>query len=120
MVEQIPGLPENVVGFAAKGKITREDYPSVITPAVEAVFARHSKARLLYHLGKDFTGIKPAALWEDAKMDLKHLKGWEKFALVSEVEWIRLAVKILELVIPWHVHVFHNRELADAKRWVSE
>lgn len=120
MVEQIPGLPENVVGLTAKGKLNKEDYESIIAPAVEAVFARHHKARLLYHLGKDFTGLKPAAAWEDIKLGLRHLSGWEKSAFVSEVEWIRLVAKIFELVIPGHVHLFHNRELNEAKRWVSE
>jgi hypothetical protein len=54
MVVQIPGLPENALGFAAKGTVTVNDYEPVIIPAVEALFSRHSKVRFLYHLGEDF------------------------------------------------------------------
>ena len=54
MVERIPGLPDTVLGFTAKGTVTANDYESVIIPAVEAVFSRQSKVRFLYHLGEDF------------------------------------------------------------------
>ena len=30
MIERIPGLPENVLGFAAKGTVTADDYESVL------------------------------------------------------------------------------------------
>jgi hypothetical protein len=120
MVEQIPNLPDNVLGFTAKGTLTANDYKSVIIPAVEALFSRQGKVRFLYHLGEDFSGFEAAAVWDDMKLGLKHLAGWERVALVSDVEWIRAAVKVFGLVIPGHVRLFHNRELAEATRWVSE
>jgi hypothetical protein len=120
MVEQIPNLPDNVVGFTARGTVTASDYESVIIPAVEALFARRAKVRFLYHLGKDFSGFEAGAMWDDTKLGLKHLAGWEKMAVVSDVEWLRAAVRIFGLAIPGHVRVFHDRELAEAKRWVSE
>jgi hypothetical protein len=120
MVTRIPNLPDNVLGFTATGTVTANDYESVIIPAVEAQFARHSKVRFLYHLGADFSGFEAAAMWDDTKLGLKHLAGWERLALVSDVEWIRAAVKIFALAIPGHVRVFHNRELAEATRWVTE
>jgi len=120
MVEQIPGLPDNVLGFSAKGKVTASDYESVIIPAVEAMFSRRSKVRFLYHLGEEFLGFEAAAMWDDTKLGLTHISGWERMAVVSDVEWIRAAIKIFGLAIPGHVRVFHNSELANAKRWVAE
>jgi hypothetical protein len=120
MIEKISGLPDNVLGFAAKGTVTANDYESVIIPAVEAMFSRLGKVRFLYHLGEEFTGIEATAAWDDTKLGLKHLTGWEKMALISDVEWIRGAVKIFGLAIPGHVRVFSNRDLAEAKRWVSD
>jgi hypothetical protein len=120
MVEQIPDLPDNVVGFRAKGRVTADDYESVIIPAVEALFARQSKVRFLYHLGEDFSGFEAAAAWDDTKLGLKHLGGWERMALVSDVEWIRAAVRVFGLAIPGQVRVFHNRDLAEATRWITE
>ena len=120
MIERIPGLPDTVLGFRAKGTVTADDYESTIIPAVEAMFARHPKVRFLYQLGDGFSGFEAAAMWDDTKLGLKHLAGWEKMAVVSDVEWIRAAIRIFALAIPGHVRVFHNSEFAQAKQWVSE
>jgi len=45
MVERIPDLPDNVIGFTAKGTVTADDYESVIIPAVEAMFSRQRELR---------------------------------------------------------------------------
>ena len=59
MVERIPGLPDNVLGFTAKGTVTANDYESTIIPAVEALFSRQGRVRFLYHLGEDFWRVLP-------------------------------------------------------------
>jgi SpoIIAA-like len=120
MIERIPGLPEDVLGFSAKGTVTAKDYETVIIPAVEAQFARRSKVRFLYHLGTEFTGFEVAAMWDDARLGLKHFAGWEKMAVVSDVAWIRIAIEAFGLAMPGRVRVFHERELDAAKRWVGE
>jgi hypothetical protein len=120
MLEKISDLPENVLGFSAKGTVTADDYDSVIIPAVEAMFSREGKVRFLYHLGDDFSEFEAAAMWDDTKLGLKHMSGWERVAVVSDVEWVRWAVKIFGLALPGHVRVFQNRDLGEAKRWVSE
>lgn len=120
MIERIPGLPDNVLGFTANGTVTADDYESVIIPAVEALFTQYDKVRFLYHLGEGFSGFEATAMWDDSKLGLKHLTGWEKMAVVSDVEWIRGTIRIFGLAIPGDVRVFHNRELTDAIRWISE
>jgi len=120
MIEKIPNLPNNVLGFTAKGTVTANDYESVIIPAVEELFSRQSRIRFLYHLGEDFTRFEAAAMWDDTKLGLKHFTGWERMAVVSDIQWVRTAIKIFGLGIPGHVRVFHNSELAKAIQWISE
>jgi hypothetical protein len=120
MIERIPDLPENVLGFSAKGKLTANDYETVIIPEVETMLARQGKVRFLYHLGEEFSGIEAAAALDDAKLGLKHFTGWERVAIVSNVEWIRLAVRVFGLAMPGHIRVFDNGHFAEAKRWMSE
>ena len=120
MMEMIRGLPDGVLGFSAKGTVTAHDYESVIIPAVEARFARQQKVRFLYHLGPEFTGFEVAAMWDDAKLGIKHFTGWEKMAVVTDVAWIRVAIEAFGLALPGRVRVFHESELAEAKRWVAE
>ena len=120
MVKRIPDFPDNVLAFTAEGTVTVKDYESVIIPTVEAIFSRREKVRFLYHLGDMFTGFEAGAMWDDAKVGFKHLTGWEKMALVSDVDWIRAALKIFGLAIPGQVRVFRNSEFAEAKKWVCE
>ncbi|HUJ88230.1 MAG TPA: STAS/SEC14 domain-containing protein [Burkholderiales bacterium] len=120
MIERIPGLPDGVLGFNARGTVTAKDYETVIIPAVEALFARRKKVRFLYHLGPEFTGFEVAAMWDDTKLGLTHFTGWEKMAVVTEVPWIRIAIEAFGLAMPGRVRVFHESELAQARQWVSE
>jgi hypothetical protein len=120
VIESIPGLPDGVLGFSAKGTVTAKDYETVIIPAVEAQFARNKKVRFLYHLGTEFVRFEAVAMWDDAKLGFKHLTGWERIAVVSDVAWIRAAIDAFALLMPGRVRVFREGELAEAKRWLAE
>ena len=120
MLERIEGLPDNVLGFTAKGEVTGSDYETVLIPAVEDMFARNRKVRFLYHIGEDFSGFDARAMWDDAKVGLQHLSGWERVAVVTDVGWIRTAMKVFGFVIPGHVRIFSNSELPLARKWLIE
>ena len=119
MVEPVAGLPENVLGFKGIGRVTSEDYETVLIPAVEAKLAEHKKLRLLYYLGEEFEGFDVGAMWDDAKVGLRHITAWEKIAIVTDVEWLRGSAKIFGFLMPGHVRVFKNSEIDEAKEWVS-
>jgi len=119
MIETMQDLPDNALGFVARDTVTANDYETVIIPAVEALFSRRDKVRLLYHLGADFSGFEAGAMWDDAKIGLKHLSGWERIAVVSDIEWVRIGIKVFGLAIPGQLRVFHDSELAEAKRWIA-
>lgn len=120
MLERIRDLPENVLGFTAKGEVNGADYESVIIPAVEQMLAQHEKIRLLYLLGTEFAGFDAKAIWDDAKVGLQHLKAWERVAVVTDVGWIQTAIKVFGFLMPGRLRVFGNNELAEANRWISE
>lgn len=119
MIEIIPDLPDNVLGFTAKGEVTAEDYESVLIPAVETKLKQHDKIRLLYHIGPDFTGFSAHAMWDDAKVGLHHMTAWEKIALVTDVKWMRGSVKIFGFAMHGHLKVFSNNQLSEAKEWLK-
>jgi SpoIIAA-like len=119
MLERIAQLPDGVLGFTAKGTVTAADYESALIPAVEDAIARHQRIRLLYHLGEEFTGFEAGALWDDAKIGLRHRGAWERIAVVTDVRWVRDAVQVLRFVIPGEIRLFHDRELPAAREWLS-
>ncbi len=118
MLKTIAGLPEGVVGVEATGQVTAEDYEGVLVPAVERALKRRPKIRLLYQFGREATGFTAGAFWDDAKIGLHHWKGFEKCAVVTDVEWIRDSVRLFRVLLPCPVKVFRNDELAEAKTWL--
>ena len=120
MIELIDDLPEPVVGFRAKGKVTGDDYEQVLMPRVDAALKAHDKVRLLYVLGDDFDGYSGGAMWDDAKLGMEHLRKWERIAVVTDVDWVEHAVKAFGWMIPGKVKRFDDDELDDAREWITE
>lgn len=117
MIERMSDLPDHVLGFTAVGKVTGRDYEDVVVPAVEEALKEHSKLRLIYHIGEGFDGFTAAAMWDDAKVGLKHLTAWEKIAIVTDVDWIETTAKVFGFVMPAEVRLFDDDELDEARAW---
>ena len=120
MLEPMENLPGNVVGFTARGRVTGEDYERVLIPIVEKKLEEHSKIRLIYHLDEGVTGMDAAAMWDDAKVGVRHISSWERIAIVSDIDWIRNAVRLFGFTMPGPVKTFRNRDLSKAITWASE
>ena len=119
MIDIMTDLPDGVLGFTARGKVTGSDYETVLVPAVEALLKTHEKISLLYHLGDDFTGYDAHAAWDDTKIGLKHLFAWERIAVVTDVNWVRRGVQAFGFAIPCEVRTFGNDELNQARDWIT-
>ncbi len=117
MIEVLEDFPDNVAAFVCRGHVTRADYESVLIPRVVERLKRHDKVRVYYEVAPDFDGIDPGAVWEDAKMGLGHLRGWERFAVVTDVEWMQHAVKFFGFLMPGDVRAFPAGEAAQARAW---
>jgi hypothetical protein len=119
MIERIGDLPDNVVGFVAKGKLTSDDYEKVLIPAVDQLLANHDKARLLYVLGSEFDGMSAGAMWDDTRVGFSHVTRWEKIAVVTDKDWLRHSVDIFGYLIPGEVKAFTEAEELAARAWVA-
>jgi len=120
VIAQIEGLPAGTLGFRAHGQVTAADYENIIVPDVEAAFALNRKLRLLYVTAEDFTGFDPGAMWDDAKLGMRHFSSWERIALVTDVGWLRTAATAFSFAVPAQFRLFHGAELTEATRWVIE
>jgi hypothetical protein len=120
MIELLKDFPGNVVGLVAKGHVTRDDYQKVVIPAVERALAQHDKVRLYYAIGSDFSGIDPGAMWADTKLGMGHFLRWERIAVVTDVDWIRLSVSAFGFLMPAAVNVYSTAEAETARKWISQ
>lgn len=116
--EVMEGLPEDVVGIVAHGKLTRAAYEGDLIPLIEARIAKEGKVKLLYVLGEAFEGFTAGAAWEDTKVGLLHLADFAKIAVVSDAEWIRMGVKLFAPMLRAPVSVFALDDLDAAKAWI--
>lgn len=119
MIQLIDGLPDNVIGLEAVGRVEADDYTSTVEPALAAALERHDKLRLLFVLGDEFDGYSGGAMWEDTKLGVAHWTSWQKIAVVTDVQWLAGGIKTFGWIIPGEVKVFSSADLDDAKAWVS-
>lgn len=118
MIERLAGFPDNVVALAAKGQVTKRDYEQVLAPEVARTFKEHRKVNFYYELGPQFEGLEAGAAWEDLKEGIRHFGGWDKMAVVTDVEWIKRLVSGFGAIMPGEVRVFPNAEQTVARAWV--
>ena len=73
----------------------------------------------LYQFGPGYEKFEGDALWDDAKMGMKHLTDFEKIAVVADDKWIRRSIKAFGWLMPGEVRLFEGGELEEAKAWIA-
>jgi hypothetical protein len=115
MIQMVDGLPDNVVGIIAKGRVTNSDCDKILKPAMESTLKRHDKVRLYYEIGCRF----PGAAWENLRVGIQPIPQWERVAIVTDVGWVRHTVNALRFLIPGEVRVFTSNEAYQGCAWIS-
>ena len=116
MIKAIANMPAGTNGLPASDKVSGEHYRDVPVPTMNARMEQ-GNVRLMYVL-EDEAGYKPDAVWADARMWFKSLKGWESVALVSDADWLGNAVEAFGWLMPGEVQVFEPDDVRDAKQWL--
>jgi len=50
---------------------------------------------------------------------MEHLQRWERMAVVSDVEWICLAMNAFRVLLPGRLRLFPVTEIDEARRWIT-
>ena len=72
MIERLADVPAGIFGVRAVGTLTAEDYESMIAAVVDDVTRK--RLRCLVEVGPEFTGVTPAAAWEDLRLGLRAMR----------------------------------------------
>lgn len=120
MIEALEGFGDNIGAFACHGHVTKADYDTVLIPGIEEILKHHDKVRIYYQFAEDFDSIDPGAMWEDTKVGVSHLMRWERFAVITDVDWIKHAVKLFGFLMPGDLKVFPLAEASQARAWITE
>jgi SpoIIAA-like len=116
MIEVIEGLPHNVLGIVATGKVTKWDCSEILIPAVEKAREWHHKLRLYYEIRSRY----PGAAWEDLQLGIGQHPLWERIAIVTDVAWIKHTVQALRLLIPGEIRVFTTIQTPEGLAWIAD
>lgn len=119
MLERIDNLPEHVWGLRAKGKVSKDDYDRVMLPLLEEARGQGKRIRFVYQLGPDFTGFTPGAAWEDFRIGLQYLRLFERCAVVTDIDWVRVATRGAAPLMTCPVKVFGNDGFQQAVDWLA-
>ena len=70
-------------------------------------------------MDKDFDGLEMGAMWDDAKLFLKHKSEFEKMAVVGGRKWIEVMVKLFAQFMVVEVRTFPDEQLQEAWEWIK-
>jgi len=117
MIKELTDVPAGVIGFETQGKIEASDYRDVVLPALERAAATGEVRAVIVY--PDFEGISAAALWEDLKVGVQHLRGWKRIALVTDIGWMTHATALFGWMTPGDVKCFPLSQRAEAISWAA-
>jgi hypothetical protein len=117
MFKFIEGMPPDVLAIEAIGKVTHEDYQTILIPMAEAMMAK-GPIKMIYIIGKEFTGYNLEALWDDGAFGIKHWREFKRIAVVADLVWLRASISMFAPFFSAEVRLFNLPELSAAKDWI--
>ena len=113
-VEHLPG---KVLDVTVAGKITAEDYESLV-PRLESEIEQHDEIRVLFDM-REMEGVEPRAVWENLKFDLEHRADYERVAVVGDERWHDWATQLFKPIAEGAVRYFDVGQRDEAIAWVQ-
>ncbi|AXA33494.1 STAS/SEC14 domain-containing protein [Francisella adeliensis] len=93
-----------------EGKLTHKDYVETLIPKFEEL-AGKGKLKVLVIMS-NFEGIEVKAMLDDLKTAVKHRKDFEKVAVVTEADWIKVGLNVFKGIVSADVKTFHDEKSA--------
>ena len=120
MIERDLDVPAGVDAVRAVGIVTPRDYHDVVAPMLAEAVKQRRGLRILCTVDEAFTGVTPAAMWDDIRLGLSAMRHLTGYAVVTDLAWVRDMTTFSGFFLPGHVRVFGMAERAQALRWLSE
>ena len=122
MLQRLHNMPDGTVGFRIDGDVEDEDYAEILVPALKAAVDSGQGLRALY-LIEDLDDVEGNGLWEDTKLGfdvlIEHHGDWKRSAIVTDLDWMARASKLLLWLFPGEARLFRVANLEQAKAWVA-
>ena len=120
MITELKDTPNTMVGFIVTDEVTREDFNSIVLPAVDELVKRIGKLNYLLVLDTQLKNFTMGAWLTDAMLGLNNINKWNRAAIVTNSEGIKSLTEIFSKVVPGEFRGFSHEQLDEAIRWVGE
>jgi hypothetical protein len=117
--EILNDLPRDVVGIRARGIITAQDYVKTLIPLIDTKLQDHDHLKLLIIFDEAFDSYSEAAVWDDMRFGFTHLNDFSRIAIVTDLAWIRHSAKLFGPLVRGKIHIFHVKDLEEARSWIK-
>lgn len=118
MIKKLDNSHDNIIGYAAIGSITKDDY-HVMVPEVEALAKEYGTIHMLIDMSQ-FKWEKISAWGADLRFGREFRKNIGKLAIVGDKRWEKWLAK---LASPFYAHeskFFHTDEMGAAWQWLDD
>jgi len=104
------------VEIVLSGRVSTEEFDR-LAGKLEAFIKRHGQVRVLEVI-QDFEGMDAAALWHDVKFSLRHLKDFNRIAIVASPDTHNLWSSLVSPFMECEVEHFAPDEVDAARDWL--
>jgi len=118
MIQQIES-PQNVVAFKATGEVTKNDYQTILLPAVEKLVNQIDEINFLFLIDTEIESFTAAAWMQDAWVGLKNLSKWNRSAIVTDSEKAISFTNAFSYMVPGEFKGFKKEAFNEAMNWVE-
>ena len=120
MIEIRDTQEHGILELRMTAPVTDADYRDTLIPALDAAIAAGQRLRLLAIIEARPTDFTLGAILQDARTGLKHWRGFDRIAMVTDDTRLRKAVGGLSVFMPCPVATFSMSEADEARRWLRE
>jgi hypothetical protein len=119
MIEKLDGSSGPIVGYKVVGKVTAEDYETLV-PEVEALVEQYDDdVCMLIDLGV-FDGEEIKAWLPDMKFGIKYHNKIDRMAIVGDKKWQEWMTHLCKPFFADDAKFFHSADIDDAWAWVRD
>lgn len=117
MITIIQDAPDNVAAFRASGKVTKDDFETMLMPHVKAKVDEFDELNYLFHLDTDLEDFTTGAWFQDVLLGLKNITKWNRCAIITDKEGVHKFTDMFGKVMPGEYKAFTTAQLAVAAKW---
>lgn len=119
MISLLTDVPSNMVAFKATGTVTKEDFETVVMPAVSELVSRTGELNYLMMIDTELGKFTSGAWMQDLLLGIKQITKWNRAAILTDSEGINKFTDIFSVIVPGEFRGFDKSALDEAVKWVS-